>query len=109
MSRNRPGQSVVTIRRGERITADYLNRTRNPVPADLTDAELERPLGEDSEAPGEPGSESYTAVSATFTVVRVEDENDPEIYIEQDRIDSITFTENTSGKTLVLDMTPIYT
>jgi len=103
MTRRVLGAQIPLIQPRERITANWLNSVaaaaeRVPIPAQTE--ETQEPEGEDGE--GTTDDRIYTEQSRVTSTVRIEDDTDPTVYVDIERIDEITFTEDGSGAILTL-------
>ena len=97
MTRRAAGTQLRMLKRNDPITADYLNSVAaraDKAARALTEANLEEPEGQDGDGAESATSEVYTETSRTTSTVRIEDENDSSIFIDVERMDSVTFQGN---------------
>lgn len=100
------------IKPGQIITADWLNKVKNAINANTqaikTPYQKDLPAGTGDEGSGEAtavGDESFSAGASdiTSTTVTITDDGGNDHDIE--RIDTIVFTEDTTGRKMTLDIT----
>jgi len=104
MTRRAVGGNITLIRRGESIRADWLNEVASTTQRNarkIEDITTEVPEGEDGEGAAE-GTETYTETSRVTSTVRIEDASDPTVFVDIERMDSVTL-QGDKGGILVLN------
>ena len=105
MTKRIPGAKFEIINRGDTITARYLNKVSESAASSaraLSEISTEVPQGEDGDGSAADGT--FIEVARTTTTVRIEDQSDPNVFVDIERIDDITF-EDAEGTSLKLILT----
>jgi len=103
MTRRVLGAQIPLIQRGEGITANWLNSVAAAAERRYQPAQTEQtqePEGQDGE--GTLLDSVWTEQSRVVSQVRISDDTDPTVFVDIDRIDEITFTEDGAGTLLTL-------
>ena len=102
MTRRAVNSNLTLIRRGEPITADWLNDVAAATERNarlIDEITTEAPEGEDG--PSGSTDVTYTETARTTSTVRIEDAADPTVFVDIQRIETVDF-QSAAGDTLRL-------
>ncbi len=97
------------VKPGDVVTAEWLSRVATAINANTKAVQSPREVLQPAEETNETtdtesiGNEVFDSTSGTETTITITDDNGDDHDIE--RVDSVVFTEQTSGRTMTLNLT----
>ena len=102
MTRKARGSQIRLLKKDEIIRATWLNEVASVAGSALLNAQSsETQIDNTADGQDQENPLIFTETSRTTTTVRIEDDTDPTVFVDIERIDDVTFS-NSSGQTLKL-------